>query len=104
MKCRNLAFVLPKLDVVAINKALGLLHGLGVAGADKWDRFVNMTVVVDNVCAIFRHVAAPTLGGSANGLPVTDGCRDWGGDGDKGYINLTVLVCSVTDIGGLNTC
>jgi hypothetical protein len=54
-----LAGVMPKLNVVAINELFRPLHCLSIVGAFEWNCVVKMPVRIDDVNAVFRHVAAP---------------------------------------------
>jgi hypothetical protein len=52
---RYLAVALPKLDTMAINKPLCLIHRRIIISAVQWNRFEKMAVGADDVNAIFRH-------------------------------------------------
>jgi hypothetical protein len=50
-----LTVALPKLDVMAINKLLGLLFGVSIVAAFEWNRIEEMPIHTDNIDAILCH-------------------------------------------------
>jgi hypothetical protein len=56
---RDLAVVLPKFDVMAVNELLGVFFGGVVVGADKLDCPEKTTFYPNNVCSISSHLTGP---------------------------------------------
>jgi serine protease inhibitor len=59
VKHRDFAVELPKFNVVAVKELLRPFHRLGIVGAVKGYRSIEMAVRTDDVSAVFHHATLP---------------------------------------------
>jgi serine protease inhibitor len=59
VKHRDFAVELPKFNVVAVKLLFRPLHRLGIVGAVKGYRSIEMAVRTDDVSAVFHHATLP---------------------------------------------
>jgi hypothetical protein len=71
---------LPKRNIASVNQLLGGFDCCVVVIAVENDRFDEMAVLADDLCAVVGHADSREQKAGAQKLTITGRCRDWGGD------------------------